>query len=194
MADLRRFNSTSQLIRFVLKRSDTGQGLTGLANNSNGLLISTIIDVEAVPVTYSGNNIEGIATLGTFETPTANKCRFKELDANNHKGVYEFQFPNTRFNVANATHLIVSVTGAANMLDTDYEIQFDGPIGGGNEVFESTLTLKNMIRCMFSALCGKSAGGNTSTLTFRDYNDSKNRISATVDSSGNRTAITVDGS
>jgi hypothetical protein len=71
----------------------------------------------------TGSTIESITTLGTFATPTATKCRFKEVDATNHKGLYEFQFANARFAISNAQRLIVSVTGAANLLDADYEIQ-----------------------------------------------------------------------
>jgi hypothetical protein len=53
---------------------------------------------------------------------------------------------------------------------------------------------QEMMRIMFSALSGKSSGGGTATLVFRDSGDGKNRISATVDSDGNRTATTLDGS
>jgi hypothetical protein len=47
---------------------------------------------------------------------------------------------------------------------------------------------------MLAALAGKSAGGGTATITMRDQADTKNRISATVDASRNRTAVTIDGS
>ena len=40
---------------------------------------------------------------------------------------------------------------------------------------------------------GKASGGGTTSISFRDNADSKNRIVATVDSSGNRTAVTLDG-
>jgi uncharacterized protein (DUF1786 family) len=51
-----------------------------------------------------------------------------------------------------------------------------------------------MIRVALAVLSGKSGGGGTSTITFRDLADSKNRISATVDANSNRTAIgTWDG-
>lgn len=125
MADLRKHSSTSNLIRFTLKHATTGVGLTGLSSASSGLIISTIADNEATATTYTvaGSTIETIATLGTFAAPTATKCRFKEVDATNHKGLYEFQFADARFSVANAKRLIVSVTGAANLLDADYEIQ-----------------------------------------------------------------------
>jgi len=125
MADLRAFGATSNLIRFVLKKADTGQGLTGLSSGSSGLIISTIADNEATATTYTvaGSTIETIATLGTFATPTATKCRFKEVDATNHKGLYEFQFADARFAVASSKRLVISVTGVANLLDTDYEIE-----------------------------------------------------------------------
>lgn len=62
-----------------------------------------------------------------------------------------------------------------------------------DEVVEGTLTLRQAIRLFLSALSGKSSGGGTVTLTFRDNADSKNRITATVDANGNRTAMTLDG-
>lgn len=63
-----------------------------------------------------------------------------------------------------------------------------------DEVIEGSLTMRQILRLYLAALAGKSAGGGTSTLTFRDNADAKNRISATVDSNGNRTAMTLDGS
>ena len=117
--------STSNLLRFTLKHATTGQGLTGLSSASSGLIISTIADNEAAPTVYTvaAGNIEGISALGTFATPTASKCRLKEVDATNHKGLYEFQFADARFSVASAKKLIISVTGATNLLDADYQIQ-----------------------------------------------------------------------
>ena len=125
MADLRKHSSTSNLIRFTLKNSSTGVGLTGLSSASVGLIISTILDNEATATIYTvtGATIETITTLGTYAAPTATKCRFKEVDATNHKGLYEFQFADARFSVASAKRLVISVTGAANLLDADYEIQ-----------------------------------------------------------------------
>jgi hypothetical protein len=57
---------------------------------------------------------------------------------------------------------------------------------------EGTLTVTQSLRLLLSALAGKLSGGGTTTLTFRDTADSKNRIVATVDSSGNRSGITTD--
>jgi uncharacterized protein (DUF1786 family) len=46
---------------------------------------------------------------------------------------------------------------------------------------------------MLAALAGKASGGGTVTVKFRDHADAKDRITATVDASGNRSAVTLDG-
>lgn len=63
-----------------------------------------------------------------------------------------------------------------------------------DEVIEGSTTLRQALRLILSVAVGKSAGGGGSTITFRDLADSKNRISATVDGDGNRTAVTRDAS
>ena len=63
-----------------------------------------------------------------------------------------------------------------------------------DEIFEGTLTFRQIIRILLAALAGKSTGGGTTSLKFRDNADGKDRISATVDSSNNRTGMTLDGS
>ena len=60
-------------------------------------------------------------------------------------------------------------------------------------LIEGTKTFAEYIRIMFSALALKSSGGGTTTIRFRDLADTKDRISATVDSGGNRTSVTLDG-
>ena len=62
-----------------------------------------------------------------------------------------------------------------------------------DEVVEGSLTLRHAIKLFLAALAGKSSGGGTATLIFRDNADSKARITATVDASGNRSAMTLDG-
>ena len=118
-------SNVSNIIRFTLKNSSTGIGLTGLTNASAELIIATICNNEATTTVYTqaASNIETIAALGTYAAPSASKCRFKEVDATNHKGLYEFQFANARFAIASARSLVISVTGAASLLDVDYEIQ-----------------------------------------------------------------------
>lgn len=53
-------------------------------------------------------------------------------------------------------------------------------------------TLRQATRLILSALAAKLSGAATTTVAIRDVADTKDRITATVDSSGNRTAVTLD--
>jgi hypothetical protein len=59
---------------------------------------------------------------------------------------------------------------------------------------EGSYTMRQLLRLMAAALFGKASGGGTATITFRDLGDSKDRITATVTSNGNRTVVVLDGS
>lgn len=112
-------------VKILDSTSSVGAGLTGLTFSSTGLIISTIADNEASATAYTvaGSTIETISTLGTFAAPTATKCRFKEVDATNHKGLYEIQIADARWAVSNARSVIVSVQGASNAVQVDAEVQ-----------------------------------------------------------------------
>ncbi|MCE5212990.1 MAG: hypothetical protein LLG40_15720 [Deltaproteobacteria bacterium] len=62
-----------------------------------------------------------------------------------------------------------------------------------DEVVEGSLTFRQIIRILLAFAAGKSTGGGTATITFRDVADAKARITATADGDGNRSAITLDG-
>ena len=121
---------TSRIERVFLpdSSSTTGAGLIGLDETSSGLIISTIADNEATPTVYtqSGSTIEdvtGTGTLGTYEAPTSTKCRFEEIDATNHPGLYEIQLADARYAVASSEKLIVTISGATNLAPTFMELQ-----------------------------------------------------------------------
>lgn len=124
------FSNTSNILRLKILDSTTNNGKTGLTSASSGLIIGTIADNEATTTTYTvaGSTIESITTLGTYAAPTATKVRFKEVDATNHKGIYEIQLANARFAVANSTNLIVSVSGVSGTLDSDCSIALVHPV------------------------------------------------------------------
>lgn len=62
-----------------------------------------------------------------------------------------------------------------------------------DEVFEGTLTLRQIIRLVLAAVAGKSSGFPAGPAVYRDNADLKARITATVDADGNRSAVTLDG-
>ena len=59
---------------------------------------------------------------------------------------------------------------------------------------ETGFTLRQAIRIMGAALAGILSGASGSTVNIQKLGGGTVRISATVDSSGNRTAVTLDGS
>lgn len=59
-------------------------------------------------------------------------------------------------------------------------------------VIEGSHTLRDAVRILLSVLAGKSTGGGGTTITFRNVDDTKDRVVATVDNSGNRSAVTLD--
>ena len=56
------------------------------------------------------------------------------------------------------------------------------------------LTLRQIWRIILAIECGKTSGVDVNAPKFRDTLDTKNRVSATTDASGNRTSVTLDPS
>lgn len=61
-----------------------------------------------------------------------------------------------------------------------------------DDVVEGSTTVRQLLRGFAAALLGKASGLDTTTAVFRNIGDSKDRITATVDADGNRTAVTLD--
>lgn len=210
--------TTSNIIRFILKDSRTGSGLTGLTNATTGLIISTICDNEATATIYTvaASNVETITTLGTYSAPTSSKCRFKEVNATNHKGLYEFQFADARFSVSSSKQLVISVTGATNLTDSDYEVEFVDNTAkdiydivahasyGNAQLVRSTtpantLTVdaSNRASANLVAIDSNATSGNNATLNLKQLNVVNNAGTAAIFSStgsnGDGMDITANG-
>ena len=61
-----------------------------------------------------------------------------------------------------------------------------------DDIIEGTLTHRESMRLQNSVMLGKVGGVGSGTEVFRDIDDTKDRITAAIDGSGNRTAITLD--
>lgn len=61
-----------------------------------------------------------------------------------------------------------------------------------SKIVESGFTAEEIMRLLAAAMAGKVSGASGTTITFRDLGDTKDRIVATVDASGNRSAVTRD--
>lgn len=84
-------------------------------------------------------------------------------------------------------YIAVTGSGVTSQDKTDIKnLVFD-------EVIENSETFKEQVRLMRAEAAGKLAVSGT-TVTIRDAADSKDRITATVDSNGQRTSVTTDAS
>jgi hypothetical protein len=85
-----------------------------------------------------------------------------------------------------------SVTNAVTLTSSERNSVADALLDRANAI-ETGWTLRMVCRVMAAALGGKLSGAATTTVTVRDVTDAKARITATVDASGNRSAVTLDG-
>lgn len=96
-------------------------------------------------------------------------------------------------NVTGSVNSVTSgVTVATNNDKTGYRLSASGVDDVLDEVTEGTTTLRQLLRGFAAVLLGKASGLDTTTAVYRDIGDTKNRITATVDADGNRTAVTRD--
>jgi len=190
--------STSQSITLFLQNSASlvGAGLTGLAYNTSGLTAYYVgSGTYATPY--------GI-TLATLSSTAAawTSGGFIEIDSVHMPGVYRFDISNAVVDTSRGRAVVLYLSGAANLAPNVSEIELTGNnnqtsddvslLDAANGV-ETGYTLRQALRIMLSALGGKVSGASGTTVTFRNVTDAKARITATVDASGNRTAVTLDG-
>lgn len=76
---------------------------------------------------------------------------------------------------------------------TGYSLSVVGIDAILDDVIEGTITFRQALRIFLAVLAGKTSGGGTTTAHLRDVADSKDRVLATVDASGNRSVVTLDG-
>jgi hypothetical protein len=99
------------------------------------------------------------------------------------------------FAVKPANTPLIDVSGRVDLRDAPNATALAAIATAGLDLVdgvETAWTQRQALRLILAALIGKVSGADGSTVVFRNPGDTKNRISATVDASGNRTAVTVD--
>lgn len=96
-------------------------------------------------------------------------------------------------NVAGSVGSVTAgVTVTTNNDKTGYRLSATGVDDIHDEVVDGSTTFRQSVRLQNSAAGGKISGAATTTVVIRDLADSKDRVSATVDADGNRSAVTRD--
>ncbi len=107
-------------------------------------------------------------------------------------GFYKYNFTN----YDNSESYVILCDGGNSL--SNYERYASCSLGATkidlSEILEGSFTVDQVLRLMFSVLCGRSSGGGSELIIFRDSQNSKDRVTATVDDVGNRTLITLNGS
>ena len=100
-------------------------------------------------------------------------------------GAYAVNLTNANNNISDVTNLnTVSIRSAnsAGLIEGDIS----------DQIVEGTYTVQDVMRVLFAVLGGKVSGVTTTTETFRDPDDTVNRVVTTLDVNGNRTAVTFN--
>lgn len=154
----------------------------------------------AADYVVTSDTIAGVTTVGT----TTNLTNLPAITTNwlTAAGVQADAVTKIQTGLATPTNItagtITTVGDVTNPVTatisdkTGFSLSSSGVDGILDEVVEGTYTMRQLLRIVSSALAGKLSGGGTSTVTFRDIGDTKNRITTTVTTGGNRTSVAID--
>jgi hypothetical protein len=137
----------------------------------------------------TGEALDGAG--GGAPPPTVIEIR-QEMDANSTKLANLDVAVSTRGTSTYAGGAVASVTGAVGSVIADVGITQSAADKVLASVVEGTHTLADSARLLNATLGGKSSGHATGSPVYRDIDDTKDRVTATTDPDGNRTAVTTD--
>lgn len=167
-----------------------GSGAGQIAQQANGQVDVNLSTIKTQAVTCAAG-VTVLASVGTAATSTAQTGdNFARIGAN---GTGLTGVTGATLSVAYDAAKTASQAGDAMALTSgERNSTADALLDRANAI-ETAWTVRKAMRVMFAALGGKASGMGTATGVFRAGDDSKDRITATIDASGNRTAVTLDG-
>lgn len=89
------------------------------------------------------------------------------------------------------TRLTAARAGYLDNLNTGVTLTAAGVDAILDEAVVSTYTMRQILQILAAVMAGKATGGGTTTITFRGIDDTSNVVVETVDTSGNRSAVTL---
>ncbi len=146
---------------------------------------------KLVPILASGTaTLTGNGSLSAIKTMTASGTATLTGDAalSALAKIYASKTVNLTGNAALSATAHMVATNPSEQLSVS---QISTDILDSQDI-ETGVSLREALRVMLAALAGKVSGAGTSTITFRNVSDDKNRIVADVDTNGNRTTVTLD--
>lgn len=160
----------------VRAKGDSTLGLTTQEKTDVNAEADAALDT-AVPATPAADSVnERLKRLEEDVTPTR-AANLDNLDA----------AVSTRAAPGAAMDLVVDALDALSQADAAVNEVRDAIMAA---IIEGTVTLKQSLQLSNAAAASKLSGAATTTVNIRDLADTKDRISATVDADGNRSAVT----
>jgi hypothetical protein len=193
MLYLKQSTSANVLVGPAIDITDVTTPLTGLTIHPADIHLSknggALTDKsEATNCTHDGLGYYS-CPLNTTDTNTLGRLQLVVVEASAFPIYAEYMVvtANVYDTLCSTDALDVEVT-----TKTGFALSAAGVDAVLDEVIENTLTLRQAIMLIKAVCAGKSSGGGSPTILFRNDLDTLNRVSATVDSAGNRTAVTKD--
>ncbi len=195
-----------------------GRGVSILANNQNGLYVHSsnaeaafIQSANSNGVTISsqassallltpngtGKAIDAQGQISIVPTNTGDSAL--KITGNSGGAGIDISGDGVGISVVSNTDTGVNVIGGPGMSISANQTNTDGLVltGNGtglsiNAIVEGLVGIVQSLMLANAANAGKTSGMSTANVTIRDVNDTKDRITATVNSSGDRLTVTVD--
>ena len=144
---------------------------------------------SGVPKTGDASNITAEISLDGGTSAATNDVNPTELDAVDHPGVYIFDLTQAETNAD-----LVVITPSSTTSGVEFRPSIIYPKTAIlSEVIEGTYDIQDVLKVLLAFLGGKSSGGGTATITYRDTADTKDRVVITnSDTYGNRSGVTLD--
>lgn len=181
-----------------------GAVTAGTVSDKTGYTVSTVQDKTGYALSAAGVDAvwdearAGHTTAGTFgyylDAPVSTAGGAGSSDwTTDEKNQFRYRLGVDGTTAAPATNTPNMGTLTANVADkTGFSLSTAGVDAILNDTIEGSYTARQVLCAAASVLFGKASGGATTAITFRNLGDSLNRVSETVDASGNRTAVTLN--
>ena len=138
------------------------------------------------PKSGDADNITAVISIDGGTPAAVTDTNPAEVDATDMPGVYVFDLDETE---TDGDLLVVQARSDTTDIIFRPVTIYTRALA---ELVEGELDLQAVLRILLAALAGKTLGGGTQILKFRDQADSKDRILATVDTNRNRTVVVLD--
>lgn len=177
-----------------LRLEGTGNGLDMLLVTPATNLSVTVSDKTGFSLSSAYDPAKTAAQAGDAMTLTVGAGNAlvaavaAQVASDHGSGSYETA---TGFSTLDAAGVRTAVGLASANLDTQFSNIPAGILDLAAGI-ETGLTVRQGLRLIVAAEGGKTSGGGTTTFTIRNIGDSKDRVTATVDEDGNRSAVTLD--